>query len=85
MSTGEQRTEKKGVANYWIKPGIQVVRKGEVAPVMLVERIDAVIRQLPGKERRHILRGVVCSWIDKNGRRRVETLRTNELEPAGDE
>jgi len=72
---------KKDTSKYWIVPGIHVVKTGTKSPVMVVERIDARVRNYPGGPRKHILNGVICSWSIGNKHYR-ETFQTNELEPA---
>ena len=66
---------------YWIKPGIPVkLKRGPSDIIMTVMRIEKELHTIPDqRDRKQVLRGVLCSWIDAEGKPQSRLFRTDEL------
>lgn len=71
--------------NYWIRPGINVVRNDGTGPTMEVDRIERSRQTIKAGsviETRSIIDGVWCSWVDENGQCQKQKFHTRDLKKA---
>lgn len=65
---------------YWIKPGIQVKPKHGPDVVMTVMRIERERHTIQDqRDQKEVIRGVLCEWLDMDGRMQTRLWRTDEL------